>query len=79
MALLSYGQQLEEVQAAISAIQSGSQEYQLGSASGGRRLRRADLDALHEREQWLTDKLESVGDIIPGSTITRQVTPVGFK
>jgi len=77
--LKSYGQQLEEVQEAIAAVQSGSQEYQIGSSSGGRRLRRADLESLLKREQWLTEQLEKYGDIIPGQMTSRRVTPVGFK
>ncbi len=74
MALQSYGDQLLEVQTAISAVLN-NQEYELK----GRRLRRADLQYLNEREQWLIDKLESVGDIVPGQTTTRQVYNVGFK
>ncbi len=74
MALKSYGQQLEEVQLAIEAVQS-NQEYKMEK----RTLRRADLQWLHEREKWLTDKLDSVGDIIPGQTTTRRVLNVGFK
>ncbi len=80
MAILkSYGEQLEEVQSAISAIQSGSQEYQIGSATGGRKLRKADLESLFQREKWLVGQLESYGDIIPGQVVTRKVVGVGFK
>ena len=76
--LKSYGTQLSEVQSAISAVQDGSQEYQMGSASNGRKLRRADLEALHAREKWLIDQLEKFGDIVPGQTLTRRVNKVGF-
>jgi len=76
--LKTYGELLSEVQAAIEAVQT-SQEYQIGSMSGGRRLRRADLQYLLEREKWLILQLESYGDVIPGQSITRQKNPVGFK
>lgn len=49
MAILTYAAQLEEVQAAISAILGGAQEYRIGE----RTLKRADLAALQERETYL--------------------------
>jgi len=63
MALKSYGTLLEETQAAIDALLSGGQEYELN----GRRLRRADLQWLQEREKELIKKLEMYGDVVPGS------------
>ena len=49
MAIKTYEQQLEEVQAAISAIEGGAQSYSIG----GRSLARADLKTLYEREKQL--------------------------
>ena len=46
-------QQLERVQAAIAAIESGAQEYRIG----GRLLRRADLVVLYQRERDLKQQL----------------------
>jgi len=45
---MTYAQQLEEVQAAISKVMSG-QSYEIA----GRRLQRADLAALTAREKYL--------------------------
>ena len=53
MAIQSYTEQLEEVQAAISAVLAG-QEYQIGT----RRLKRADLEMLTEREKFLRAMIE---------------------
>ena len=39
---------LDNVEAAIDALTSGAQEYQIGVGSGGRTVRRADLKALVE-------------------------------
>ena len=39
---------LDSVEAAIDALTSGAQEYQIGVGSGGRRVRRADLKDLIE-------------------------------
>jgi hypothetical protein len=49
MAIKTYAEQLEEVQTAISAIESGAQEYQIG----GKRVRKGDLAALYKREEYL--------------------------
>lgn len=49
MAIKTYTQQLEEVQAAISAILSGAQSYNMD----GRSLSRADLDTLARYEARL--------------------------
>lgn len=48
MAIKTYMEQLEEVQAAISAVLS-AQEYWIA----GRKLRRADLEWLQAREVYL--------------------------
>ncbi len=45
----TYAVQLERVQAAIAAIESGAQSYSIA----GRSLSRADLNTLYEREKWL--------------------------
>jgi hypothetical protein len=52
MAILTYTEQLEEVQAAITAILTGAQEYSVGSGIS-RSVKRADLGALQEREKYL--------------------------
>lgn len=54
MAIKTYTEQLEEVQAAISAIESGAQEYQIGT----RKLRRADINFLYKREEQLRAAVE---------------------
>ena len=61
MAIESTETQLERVQAAIAAIESGSQSYSIG----GRTLTKADLKTLYEREKDL--KL-SLSDGAYGST-----------
>lgn len=49
MAVQTYTEQLESVQAAISAIEAGEQAFSLN----GRTVSRADLKTLYQREQWL--------------------------
>ncbi len=49
MAIKTYTEQLEEVQAAITAVMGG-QSYAMPS---GRSMTRADLGTLQEREKWL--------------------------
>jgi len=49
MAIKSYAEQLEEVQAAISAIVTGAQNYAIGNRS----LTRANLDTLYKQEERL--------------------------
>lgn len=49
MAIKTYTQQLEEVQAAIEAIEGGAQSYSIA----GRSLSRADLATLYARESKL--------------------------
>ncbi|BBB91046.1 MAG TPA: hypothetical protein PKA28_10785 [Methylomusa anaerophila] len=52
-------QQLERVQTAIAAIESGAQEYGIGS----RKVTKGDLKTLYEREASLKQQLayETVG------------------
>ena len=52
MAIKTYTEQLESVQAAIEAIEGGSQSYSIG----GRSLSRADLGTLYARENVLMAK-----------------------
>lgn len=52
MAIQTYTEQLEEVQAAITKV-LGGQSYSIG----GRTLTRADLDALQKREVWLRQQV----------------------
>jgi hypothetical protein len=47
-------QQLERVQAAIRAIESGAQEYTIG----GRTVRKSDLKMLYEREKELLRRID---------------------
>jgi hypothetical protein len=61
LAIESTETQLERVQAAIAAIESGSQSYSIG----GRAMTKADLKTLYEREKDL--KL-SLADETYGST-----------
>jgi len=61
--LKTYGEQLEEVQNAISAVMTG-QRYELG----GRVMWRPDLEMLNGREKDLQEKLDRYGDVIPNRT-----------
>ncbi len=72
--LKTWGEQLGEVQTAISAVLV-NQKYELN----GRRLERADLEWLHKREEYLTDKLASNGDVVAGSTVSRGAYQVSFS
>lgn len=72
--LKTWGQQLQEVQEAISAVQV-NQRYEIN----GRAVQRADLEWLHKREIYLTNKLELEGDVIAGSTVTRGSAQVSFS
>ena len=58
--LRTYGEQLAEIDAAITAVMSG-QRYSIG----GRDLWRPDLAELRRERAYLTDKLTIFGDIIP--------------
>lgn len=76
MALLkTLGEQAQEVQAAITAVMQGSQEYEFN----GRRVRRADLQWLQQRAEYLDKQLQIHGDIIIGSTITRGSAGISFE
>lgn len=51
----TYREQLEEVQKAISEVLTGAQE----ATYNGQRVRKADLDMLQKREEWLVGKITS--------------------
>ena len=74
MALKTVREQLEEVQAAISAVMTG-QKYEIA----GRSLSRADLDSLNEREEQLIKRANSGQlDTIPGSKVSKGAYGVSF-
>ena len=73
MVLKTWGTQLAEVQEAITAVLT-SQRYEIN----GRAVVRADLEWLHKRELLLVDKLETEGNVIAGSTVTRGSAQVSF-
>jgi hypothetical protein len=70
LAIKTYTEQLEEVQAAITAIEGGSQSYTIN----GRSLERGDLDTLYKREAYLRTQVsrESAG----GGARVRGVTVI---
>ncbi len=55
MAIKTYTQQLEEVQQAISDVLTNAQE----ASYNGQKVKKADLDMLQAREEWLQNKLLS--------------------
>ena len=54
---LSYAQELEEVQAAITACMQ-AQSYTLTTPTGSRTVSQADLESLTAREKWLRMMVE---------------------
>lgn len=58
--LKTWGEQLAEVQEAISAVLV-NQRYEIN----GRYVQRADLEFLNKREQYLIEKYNSEGDVVP--------------
>lgn len=71
--LKTYGEQLKEVQDAITAVMGG-QRYELG----GRSMWRADLETLHKREKDLQEKLDKYGDVLPNQTARQSAFGVSF-
>lgn len=71
--LLTYGQQLQQVQEAITAV-STSQRYEYQ----GRIVQKADLEWLHKREIYLTEQYMKFGDTIVGSTQIHGSAQVSF-
>lgn len=53
---MSLSEQLQQVNDAIAAIEIGGQEYQIGT----RRLKRADLSLLYQRQKELQQQIQSV-------------------
>lgn len=52
---MSLSEQLQQVNDAIAAIEIGGQEYQIGT----RRLKRADLSLLYQRQKELQQQITS--------------------
>jgi len=52
---MSISEQLQQVNDAIAAIEIGGQEYQIGT----RRLKRADLSLLYQRQKELKQQIEA--------------------
>lgn len=71
--LKTYGEQLSEIQEAISAVTT-SQRYEIN----GRVVQRADLEWLHKREMYLTEMLNRYGDVVAGTNTTRGAMLVSF-
>jgi len=63
--MATYAEQLEEVQAAITAIITGSQAYSVS----GRSVSKADLATLQQREKWLIRMVAGAAIPIRGVTI----------
>lgn len=68
----TYTQQLDDVQTAILAIESGAQSYTIA----GRSLTRGNLDALYKREQRLLALVSREADNTSGGIRVRGGTPV---
>ena len=66
----TYSEQLDEVQAAITKIESGAQSYQ---GVSGRGVTRADLQTLYAREERLLLRVQREAS---GGIRVRGVTPV---
>ncbi len=64
MAIKTYTEQLESVQAAIAKIESGTQS----SVYNGRTITRADLEQLYMREKWLRTKASQESAVVAGQT-----------
>jgi predicted transcriptional regulator of viral defense system len=73
ISLKTWGEQLEEVQKAISTVLV-NQRYEIN----GRYVQRADLEWLQKREVYLVDKLQNEGDVIPTQRPMRGVFNVEF-
>ena len=67
--MATYQEQLDSVQSAISAIESGAQSYSIS----GRSMSKADLGVLYDREERL---LKKVARSSRGGIRVRGVTPV---
>jgi len=74
VALETWGSQLANVQNAINSVLT-NQRYEIN----GRSVQRADLEWLHKREMYLTQRLETDGDVIAGSSTSRGSAQVSFS
>ena len=72
--LKTWGEQLVEVQTAISAVMSGSQRYEIN----GRMVQRADLEWLQKRQVYLTDQFTKYGNVVVSQSTTRGAMQVSF-
>jgi len=73
--LKSYGDQLADVQEAIASVLT-SQRYEIN----GRSVQRAELEWLHKREDYLSDKVSRYGaTAIVGAIRTSAVLKVSFE
>lgn len=75
LVLKTWGEMLQDVRTAMTAITSGGQRYELN----GRMLQRGDLEWLHKQEIYYTNKLQREGDVIVGQAITRGSAQVSFS
>lgn len=58
MAVKTYTQQLEQVQAAIDAIETGAQSYTIQTGIGtSREVSRANINWLYQREKFLREQI----------------------
>jgi len=71
--LKTWGEQLQDVQEAISTVQN-NQRYEIN----GRMVQRADLEWLHKRELYVTRRYENEGNVIAGQTTTHGSAQVSF-
>ncbi len=72
--LKTFGEQLEEVQTAITKVLAG-QRYEIN----GRSVWRADLEWLYRLQNDLIDRIEQNGpDAIPGKRVTGRSYRVSF-
>jgi hypothetical protein len=63
--------ELEQIEAAITAVLSGSQSYRIGSRS----VTRADLTALYKRKDMLEGEIAALSGVASGRF--RRVIPLG--
>lgn len=71
----TYTEQLAEVQTAITDVLTRGQEYEISTPNGTRRVRRANLTDLREREQALIPLAASEAAGRSGGRRTRQIAP----
>lgn len=72
MAIKTYTEQLENVQAAIEAIEDGAQSYSIA----GRSYTRPDIDSLYAREERLIRLVKRESSGRTGARV-RGATPIG--